>query len=347
MARGQSCSDGARMASLCGGRTHAGEDRRRRSNCPTRPQQGVPDVPAEGGGGGERSAQSGRARPTVPRLSAMAAAAAPENRRALILRSQGQGGNARKTTISKRRDRVTRRDVMSTLQPISEMNDLTRYAPKWARDPAEKERRKELRLGDIDRNARESELNLCRVEDGIVALKNTLVIDGIEVPPSLVPASLMSRSLEPRPVPPLSSFPSRSSRSKFWLLGPLFVAVSLAVPGLLLVWQFPLKSWSPLDDLKREFAARIPSVGRPLPTVEASLSVAEATPPVVERPVATGQRPSPEPPLARITEAISASPPAPVAPLVKRETIGNAMAVATADPAATPDPISKPGASVD
>src|SRR5262245_520137 len=155
---------------------------------------------------------------------------------------------------------------MSTPQPMSETNDLTRYAPKWARDPAEKERRKELRLGDIDRNARESELNLRRVEDGIVALKNTLVIDGIEVPPSLVPPSLMSRSLEPRPVPPLSSFPSRSSRSKFWLLGPLFVAVSLAAnAGFLLVWQFPLKSWSPLDDLKREFAARTPAVERPLP----------------------------------------------------------------------------------
>ena len=35
-------------------------------------------------------------------------------------------------------------------QPDSEPDDLLRYAPKWARDPATVERRRELRLREAD-----------------------------------------------------------------------------------------------------------------------------------------------------------------------------------------------------
>src|SRR5262249_30518406 len=68
--------------------------------------------------------------------------------------------------------------------------------------------------------------------------KKTRVIDGIEVPSSIM------RSLEPIQLPPPRSLPRRSRRSAFARVARSVAVISFAASvGLLLAWQLPIEGW--------------------------------------------------------------------------------------------------------
>ena len=168
-------------------------------------------------------------------------------------------------------------------QPDSKPDDLARYVPKWARDPANVERRRELRLGEVDGMARASaEGSIRRVEAGIHEFKKSLVIDGFEVPPSLIP------SLDPRPVPQPRSLPRGPRRSAFARIARFIAVVSVgANVGLLLVWQLPVEGW-----VREKFAK----------------ASGEISSPSSERQAAVAKRRAPENVPPKIAEAPSAAP---------------------------------------
>ena len=192
-------------------------------------------------------------------------------------------------------------------QPDSEPDDLLRYAPKWARDPANVERRRELRLGEVDGMARASaEGSIRRVEAGIHEFKKSLVIDRFEVPPSLVP------SLDPTPVPPPWSLPRGPRRSAFARIARFIAVVSVAANvALLLVWQLPVEGWvrekfakafgaisSPSSErqaavAKRPAPANVPPKIAEAPSAAPVMAMAAPEPPAAEPPAAAGQKVSP------------------------------------------------------
>ena len=131
-------------------------------------------------------------------------------------------------------------------------NDLTAYAPKWARKANEDSRRRSEPAANDDRPVvafhdavdalRDVHLRE-RAEDEPpadeeVSERGGFYIDNFRVPPSLDP----TRSLDPSPVP--NPFPRRPSRGRFSrsaiLAGKFMVATSVAaLAAFLLVGKFP------------------------------------------------------------------------------------------------------------
>ena len=194
-------------------------------------------------------------------------------------------------------------------QPDSKHDDLVRYAPRWARDPANAERRRELRLRDIDGMVwPPAEGSIRRVEAALDEFKKTLVIDGIEVPPSIV------RSLDPIPVPPPPpwSLPRRPRRSAFARAARSVAVVSVAASvALLLVWQLPIEGWasekitqaigaisSPASARQVAVARRpapetVPTKVHTTPWVAPVMAMAAPEPRIAEAPVAAVQKVAP------------------------------------------------------
>ena len=108
------------------------------------------------------------------------------------------------------------------------------------------------------------------------------MIDGFEVPPSLVP------SLDPRPVPQPWSLPRGSRRSAFARIARSIAVVAVAANvALLLVWQLPVEGW-----VREKFAKVFGAISSPSS----------------ERQAAVAKRPAPENVPPKIAEAPSAAP---------------------------------------
>jgi hypothetical protein len=188
---------------------------------------------------------------------------------------------------------------------LARPNELARYVPKWARDPANVERRREMRLGEVDGKVPASaDGSIRRVEAALNEFKKSLVIDGIEVPPSLI------RSLDPVPVPPPRSRPRGPRGSALPRIARLVAVVSVAANvALLMVWQSPAEGW-----VREKFAGVFGATSTPTP----------------ERQAVVAERLAPENVPPRIAEAPSAAP---------------VMALAALEPPAAEPPAAEPAAA--
>ena len=156
-----------------------------------------------------------------------------------------------------------------------------------------------------------AEGSIRRVEAALHEFKKSLVIDGFEVPPSLVP------SLDPRPVPPPWSLPRGPRRSAFARIARFIAVVAVAANvALLLVWQLPVEGWvrekfakvfgaisSPSSErqaaerhaavAERRARTNVPPKIAEAPSAAPVMAMAAPEPPAAEPPAAAGQKVSP------------------------------------------------------